>query len=158
MKLAAIVAHDPNLAIGKNGSLPWHYPEDLKYFKDTTTGHPILMGRKVFENLNKKPLTDRENVILSRSHNYDHVATFSSIDDALEYLKDEEVVFIIGGGEIYRQLMNRTEELFITEIHAAYGGDVFFPEYRDKIGSIWKETKRNDKQDMSFVVYERIKK
>jgi dihydrofolate reductase len=97
MKLSIIVAHDPNLVIGKDGELPWHFSEDLKFFKKTTMGAPILMGRGVFEELNEKPLPGRENVVLSRSKSYDHVPTFKSIDEALEYLSDREQVFIIGG-------------------------------------------------------------
>ncbi|HKK44400.1 MAG TPA: dihydrofolate reductase [Balneolaceae bacterium] len=157
MTLAAIVAHDPQLVIGKEGALPWHYPEDLRYFKQTTMGHPIIMGRKVFEGLSEKPLPGRENIVLSRSRKYEHVPTFSSLDEALEYVKNEEIVFLIGGGEIYKQFLFRVDKLYVTEIHRAYEGDTFFPEYRDQIGKIWKEVKRIDKTDLSFVIYERIK-
>lgn len=156
MTLALIAAHDSNLVIGKDGELPWHYPEDLKYFKRTTMGHPVLMGRGVFESIDEEPLPGRENVVLSRRRNFDEVATFSSIDEALEYLKYNEIVFCIGGGEIYRQLLPQADKLFITEIHDSYEGDTYFPEYRDEIGSTWKEVKREDKQGLSFVVYERI--
>lgn len=155
MKLAVIVAHDPNLVIGKDGTLPWHYSEDLKFFKRTTMGHPLLMGRGVFEELDEKPLPGRENVVLSRSFNYDHVSTFSSIDDALEYLWDEELVFVIGGGEVYEQLLPEADLLYVTEIHEEYEGDTFFPEYRDDIGTIWEEIKREDYEKFSFVKYER---
>ncbi|MGD8428599.1 MAG: dihydrofolate reductase [Balneolaceae bacterium] len=157
MTLAAIVAHDPQLVIGNEGHLPWHYSDDLKYFKETTLGHPLIMGRKVFEELSEKPLPGRENIILSRSKKYDHVPTFSSFDEALEYVKDEELVFLIGGGEIYRQFLSRIDKLYVTEIHKSYEGDTFFPEYRDKIGTVWKEIQREDMADLSFVVYERMK-
>lgn len=158
MTLALIAAHDANLVIGKDGELPWHYPEDLKYFKRITMGNPVLMGRGVFESIDEEPLPGRENVVLSRSRNYDEVRTFSSIDEALGYLKDNnnDIVFCIGGGEIYRQLLHRADKLFITEIHESFEGDTYFPEYRDEIGSTWKEVKREDKQGLSFVVYERI--
>ena len=156
MTLAAIVAHDPNLVIGKDGDLPWHYSEDLKYFKRVTMDHPLIMGRVVFEELGEKPLPGRENIILSRSRDYDHVPAFSSFDDALEYVKDEEIVFLIGGGEIYRQFLDRCDKLFVTEIHETYEGDTYFPEYRDEIGTTWKEIKRDDHQELSFVVYERL--
>ncbi len=119
--------------------------------------HPIIMGRVVFEELDKKPLPGRENIVLSRSKTYDHVPTFSSLEDALDYVKDEEIVFLIGGGEVFRQFMFRIDKLYVTEIHQSYDGDTFFPEYRDKIGTIWKEVKREDKADLSFVVYERMK-
>lgn len=156
MTLAIIVAHDPNLVIGKEGGLPWHYSDDLKYFKKVTMGHPMLMGRGVFEELDEKPLPGRENVVLSRTRNYDHVSTFSSIEDALDYLEGEEFIFIIGGGEVYRQLLPQTDKLFVTEIRQSYEGDTFFPEYRDDISSVWKEVKRDDRGELSFVVYDRI--
>lgn len=156
MTLALIVAHDPDLVIGKDGTLPWHYPEDLKYFKHTTMGHPLLMGRGVFEELDEKPLPGRENVVLSRTRTYDHVPTFSSIDEALDYLRLADVVFVIGGGEIYRQTLSKTDKLFVTEIHETFEGDTYFPEYRNDIGSVWKEIKREDHPDLSFVVYKRI--
>lgn len=156
MTLALIVAHDPNLVIGKDGTLPWRYPEDLKYFKRITMGHPLLMGRGVFEELNEKPLPGRKNIVLSRTKDYKHVPVFSSISEALDNLQQEEKVFVIGGGEIYRQLMSKADQLFVTEIHREFEGDTHFPEYRDKIGKVWKEVKRDDQPDLSFVVYERI--
>lgn len=157
MTLAAIVAHDPSLVIGKDGDLPWHYPEDLKYFKRITMGHPLIMGRVVFEGLGEKPLPGRENIVLSRSREYDHVPTFSSFDDAIDHVKGEEIVFLIGGGEIYRQFLDQVDKLFVTEIHESYGGDTYFPEYRDEIGTTWKEIKREDHPKLSFVVYDRMK-
>ncbi len=156
MTLAAIVAHDPNLVIGKDGDLPWHYSEDLKYFKRITMGHPLIMGRVVFEELGEQPLPGRENIVLSRSREYDHVPTFASFDDALEHVKDEEIVFLIGGGEVYRQFLDRVDKLFVTEVHESFEGDTYFPEYRDEIGITWKEIKRDDREELSFVVYERM--
>lgn len=155
MTLTAIVAHDPQLVIGKDGELPWHFSEDLKHFKSVTMGHPMIMGRGVFEGLNEKPLPGRENVVLSRTKDYDHVPTFSSFEDAMKYLDDEELVFLIGGGEIYRQFLFRVDQLIVTEIHQDFEGDTFFPEYRDKIGDIWEEQEREDHEQFSFVVYDR---
>jgi dihydrofolate reductase len=157
MKLIIIAAHDPNLVIGKNGTLPWHYSEDLKFFKKTTMGYPIIMGRGVFEELNEKPLPGRENVILSRSKKYGHVPTFSSIEEALEYLQNHEIVFIIGGGQVYIASMDIADELVITEIKKEYNGDTFFPEYRDKVGTTWEEVWREDHDSFAFVRYQRIK-
>lgn len=157
MTIAAVVAHDPNLLIGGKDGLPWHYPKDLKFFKETTMGHSIIMGRKVFEEIDEKPLPGRENIVLSRSRNYDHVPTFSSIEDAIDYVKDEDLVYLIGGGEIYRQFMPRIDRLIVTEIPDIYEGDTYFPEYRDKIGTVWEEVNREEKGELSFVVYKRIK-
>jgi len=156
MKLILIAAHDPNLVIGKNGELPWHYSEDLKFFKKQTLGHPIVMGRIVFEELKEKPLPGRENIVLSRSKSYDHVKSFASIDEALEYLKHNEKVFIIGGGEIYRQTIDRADELIITEIKKEFKGDAFFPEYRDLIGSTWKEYWREEHNEFDFVKLKKV--
>jgi dihydrofolate reductase len=157
MKLTLIAAHDPNLIIGSNGSLPWHYSEDLKFFKKQTMGHPIVMGRVVFEELNEKPLPGRENIVLSRSRSYDHVKSFESIDSALKHLKDEETVFIIGGGEIYRQTLPIADQLIITRIKKEYAGDTTFPEYRQEIGKKWKEVWREEHSDFDFIIYDRIK-
>lgn len=157
MKLTLIAAHDPNLIIGSNGSLPWHYSEDLKFFKKQTMGHPIVMGRVVFEELNEKPLPGRENIVLSRSRSYDHVKTFESIDSALKYLNDEDTVFIIGGGEIYRQTLPIADQLIITRIKKEYKGDTTFPEYRQEIGEKWKEVWREEHSDFDFIIYDRIK-
>lgn len=155
MKISLIAAHDPNLVIGKDGKLPWHYSEDLKFFKKTTLGHPIVMGRIVFEELNEKPLPGRENIVLSRSKKYDHVKTFDSIDKALDYLKDNEKVYIIGGGIIYKQTMKLSDELIITQVHNTYDGDTFFPEYRNDIGDVWSEVWRKDHTDFSFIKYQK---
>ena len=157
MRLIIIAAHDPNLVIGKDGSLPWHYKNDLKFFKKTTMGHPLLMGRIVFEELNEKPLPGRDAIVLSKTKTYNHVPTFSKIPEALEYLKDREKVFVIGGGEIYRQMMEIADELIITEVHQVHDGDTYFPEYRDKISDVWREDSRDDYDNLSFVKYERIK-
>jgi len=156
MKIILIAAHDPNLVIGKDGDLPWHYPEDLKFFKKTTMGHPLLMGRKVFESFHEKPLPGRESVVLSRSKSYNHVRTFTSIDAALDYLSGHDTVFIIGGGEIYKQTIDMADQLIITEIHQTYPGDTYFPEYRDDVGSIWEETERQNKREFSIVKYNRL--
>lgn len=157
MKIIIIVAHDPNMVIGKDGSLPWHYSEDLKFFKRVTMGSPILMGRVVFEELNEKPLPGRENVVLSRSKQYDYVKSFNSIERALEYLGDHEKIFVIGGAQIYKQLIDRTDELVITEIKKEYEGDTYLVDYRKDIGTVWKEVWREDHADFAFVRYKRMK-
>lgn len=156
MTLAAIVAHDPNLVIGLSGEMPWHYSDDLKYFKSITMGHPVIMGRVVFEELNEHPLPGRENIVLSRTRNYEHVSTFSSVEAALNHVAEEELAFVIGGADVYEQLLPKVQKLFVTEIHQEYEGDTFFPEYRHQIGSVWKQIKRDDRPELSFVVYKRM--
>lgn len=152
MILTIIVAHDPNLVIGNNGVLPWRYSEDLKHFKSTTLGNTIIMGRGVFEELNETSLPGRRNIVLSRSKIYEGQETYSSLEEALENVQDEEV-FIIGGGVLYRKTLSMVDKMIVTEIKKEFEGDTFFPEYRDDIGSIWKEISREETEDLSFVVY-----
>ncbi len=154
MIITLIAAHDPNLVIGKEGGLPWRYPEDLKHFKKTTMGGTIIMGRGVFEELNEIPLPGRKNIVLSTTQQYDNVDTYTSLEEALESTNENEV-YIIGGGVLYRDSLPLADKLIITEIHKEYEGDTYFPEYRDKIGSTWEETEREDLGELSFVTYER---
>jgi len=158
MRLILIVAHDPDLIIGSDGELPWHYPEDMKHFKQETLGYPVLMGRGVFEEVGEKPLPGRRNVVLTRSRDYPEadVEVFGSVEEALDNLAGEDRVYVIGGGDIYRELINRADEMVITEVKRQYDGDVTFPEYRDRIGVDWKEIDREDRSNLSFVRYERI--
>jgi dihydrofolate reductase len=155
MKLYLIAAHDRNLLIGSEGKLPWRLPEDLRYFKSTTMGYPVLMGRGVFEELGCKPLAGRKNVILS-SQTYDGVPTFTSPEQALEYLQSESVVFVIGGAKVYSALIDQCSRMYITEVDGDYSGDVFFPEYRHNIGTCWKETDRSEHDGFRFIVYDRV--
>ncbi len=152
MKLYLIAAHDDNLVIGYQGKLPWRLPEDLKHFKSVTMGHPILMGRGVFEEIGEKPLPGRRNVILSRK-SWNHVESYSDIHSALDALSQEDVVFLIGGGQIYAQMIDQCDKMFITEVKGSYPGDVYFPEYRDQIGNKWKQVSRDDYPTFSFVEY-----
>lgn len=155
MKITLIAAHDPKLVIGKDGELPWHYPEDLKHFKKTTMGETIVMGRGVFEELNEKPLPGRTNIVLSTTRNYDQVDTYTSLEKALKNLNTSEV-FIIGGGVLYRETLPQAHRLIITEVKEKHDGDTYFPEYRDKIGSVWKEIDREVHDKFDFVEYVRI--
>lgn len=155
MTITIVAAHDPNLVIGKDGGLPWRYPQDLKHFKKTTIDGTIIMGRGVFEELNEIPLPGRKNIVLSTTQEYPNVETHKSLEEALKSSNQDEV-FIIGGGVLYRQAIEMADKLIITEVHKEYEGDTYFPEYRGNIGSIWKEVSRDDQDELSFIVYERI--
>lgn len=150
-----IAAHDPNLVIGKDGALPWRYPEDLKHFKKHTTGNTIIMGRGVFEELNENPLPNRRNIVLSTTKVYENVETYLSLEDALLHI-DENEVFIIGGGVLYTQTLPSADRLIITVIKKEYDGNTFFPEYRDQIGKTWQQVSIEDHQELSFVEYKRM--
>lgn len=129
--LSAIVAMAENRVIGKDNKLPWHLPADLKHFKSITTGHPILMGRKTYESIGR-PLPNRTNIIMTRDAAY-HAAgciVVTSIEKALEQATVHEAgeIFIIGGAEIYRQLMPHIQRIYLTIVHHQFDGDAYFPE------------------------------
>lgn len=154
MILTIVVAHDPNLVIGKEGGLPWRYPEDLKHFKKTTLGGTMIMGRGVFEELNEIPLPGRKNIVLSTTKTYDNVDTYTSLEAALESLNEEEV-FIIGGGVLYRQAIKMADKMVVTQIKKEYDGDTYFPEYRNEVGKVWLEVSRDETDDLIFLEYKR---
>ena len=130
MTLSIIVAIASDGAIGRANDLLWHLPADLKRFKELTTGHTILMGRKTFESLPRGPLPNRRNIIISRSLPAQPGAeVYPTIQQALVACASDEEVFIIGGGEIYRQLLPNTERIYLTRVQASFpDAEVFFPE------------------------------
>ena len=130
MTLSIIVAVASDGAIGRANDLLWHLPADLKRFKELTTGHTILMGRKTFESLPRGPLPNRRNLIISRSLPAQPGAeVYPTIQQALVACASDEEVFIIGGGEIYRQLLPDTEQIYLTRVQASFpDAEVFFPE------------------------------
>ena len=142
MKLAIVVAIAQDGAIGRGGDLLWHLPADLKRFKALTTGHTILMGRKTFESLPKGALPNRRNVVISHhTASLPGAEVYPSIADALEALLSlDEEVYVIGGGEIYRQLLPSVERIYLTRVEATFpDADTFFPELDM---SLWREVER----------------
>ncbi len=139
-----IVAVAENGVIGKDNDLVWHLPADMRYFKNTTIGHHVIMGRKTFESF-KKPLKDRTNIVITRNQNFHHEGCIvkHNLQDAFEYCKKnlQEEVFILGGAEIYRQSIPLTDRIYITEVHHSFDGDTYFPDF-DK--DEWVEKKRED--------------
>lgn len=132
--ISIIVAIADNGAIGKNNDLLWHLPDDLQHFKRTTSGHPIIMGRKTFESFGARPLPKRINVVITRGNTYvsqNNVVVARSVDDALEKLPDQEEVFIIGGGEIYKQALPLTDRMYLTVVHHQFEADTFFPKFNE---------------------------
>jgi dihydrofolate reductase len=128
--ITLIVAAAENNAIGKNNRLLWHLPNDLKFFKNTTWGMPVIMGRKTFEAVNK-PLPGRFNIIITRQPGWKAEGTISATDlnDALQKAAATNCkeIFVIGGGEIYKQSMEMADKIYITRVHMALDGDTFFP-------------------------------
>jgi dihydrofolate reductase len=165
MIISLIAALTENRVIGKNNDLPWHLPDDMKYFMKTTSGHLVIMGRKNYESIPEKfrPLPNRTNIVVTRQRNYraKNCTVVHSLDDALNLAHQANVdeVFIIGGAEIYRQGFARADRLYLTEIHAAVDGDTYFPEFNK---NHWKETSRThhpaDERHtfaFDFVIYEK---
>jgi dihydrofolate reductase len=125
-----IVAAAENNAIGKNNQLLWHLPNDLKFFKNTTWGMPVIMGRKTFEAVNK-PLPGRFNIVITRQEGWkaEQVIVAAEMEDALKKAAETNCneVFVIGGGEIYKQSMEIADKIYMTRVHAVLEGDTFFP-------------------------------
>ncbi len=129
--IAIVVAIDENNGIGKNGELLCHLPNDLKHFKKITTGHAIIMGRKTYESLPKGALPDRMNIVVTSAdaEKFSGCIVVRSIDEALSVSVNQEKVFIIGGGEIYRSSFHLADTLYLTRIHHKFeDADTFFPD------------------------------
>jgi len=161
--LTIIAAVGENDAIGKNNKLIWHLGDDLKRFKNLTSGHHIIMGRKTFESF-PKPLPNRMHVVITRQANYkapEGVIVVNSLTDAIAITK-KNMSFIIGGGEIYRQAMSFADKIELTRVHESFEADAFFPKIDT---NIWKETSNiyHDKDDnhehaFSFLTYEKLQR
>ncbi len=132
-ELHLIVAHARNGAIGIDGKLPWYLPEDLKHFKRTTLGKPVIMGRKTWESLGR-PLPGRKNVVITRQADYvaEGACVVPTIEAALEAVKDEPVAFIMGGAQIYEQTLPLVKVAHVTVINADYDADAYFKPLDDE--------------------------
>jgi len=126
--ISIIAAISENGVIGHKNSIPWHLPDDFKHFKEKTTGHTIVMGRKTHESIGRA-LPRRTNIILTNQTKYvKNCILMHSLEKVLEYAKDKEV-FIIGGANVYRQFLPYADKMYLTRIHANIEGDVTFPEF-----------------------------
>jgi dihydrofolate reductase len=128
--ISLVVAASTNNAIGKDNQLLWHLPNDLKFFKNTTWGMPVIMGRKTYESVNK-PLPGRFNIVITRQHGWqqEKVINAAGLQDALRKAAETNCkeTFVIGGGEIFNQSMEIADKIYMTRVHADLEGDVFFP-------------------------------
>ncbi len=131
--LSLLVAAAENNVIGKNNKLPWHLPNDLKYFKNQTWGMPVVMGRKTYESFGK-PLRGRRNIVITRNKDWkaEGVDAVISIENAIALAKESAVkeIFIIGGGEIFKTILPKADRIYLTRIHHSFDGDAFFPEIK----------------------------
>ncbi len=153
-----IVATSKNNQIGINNQLPWHIPEDLAYFKEMTKGHTVLMGRKTFESIGR-PLPHRQNVVLTRDKNFNPagVTVLHCLEEALTFCQEQDLVFIIGGGEIYKAFLPYATNLYITLIDKDIEGDTSFCDYKDSFKCVSRvpgKTLTSDGYSFSFTVWE----
>lgn len=129
--ISLVVAASTNHVIGKNNQLLWHLPNDLKFFKNTTWGSVVIMGRKTFESVNK-PLPGRLNIVITRQSDwqYEGVIVVDSLQAAILKAQEENFkeIFIVGGGEIYKESMSHADRIYMTRVHTSIEGDTFFPE------------------------------
>lgn len=144
--ISIIVAIAQNFAIGKNNDLLFHLPNDLKRFKQITTGHPVIMGRNTLLSLPKGALPNRRNIVITDNpaENFNGCEMVFSIDEAIEAVKNETEAFVIGGGIIYRQFFPFAGKLYLTLVHRDFEADVYFPEV---VYSEWEELEREDHFD-----------
>jgi len=163
--ISIIVAFDKNRLIGSNNALPWHIPEDLKLFKARTLGHPIILGRKTWDSLPKRPLKGRLNVIVSQTKKslelfteddlsqfvYFHPDLKSAIKFATWYCPNSSETFIVGGRQIYETALKEdvVDKIYATEVHGDYEGDTFFPE----LGPEWKKSVLEQRQEFDVVEF-----
>lgn len=156
MTVSIITAVSNNNVIGKDNKLPWRLPADLAHFKEITSGHSVLMGRKTFESIGR-PLPNRRNIVITRNRDFkaDRIEVVHSIEEALEITKNEDEVFVIGGEEIYKLALPFADKIYLTKVEAEVDGDAFFP----NLGSEWEEVSRienpkDENNEYPFVFYE----
>ncbi|MEC7263474.1 MAG: dihydrofolate reductase [Bacteroidota bacterium] len=153
-RLIVIAAAAENNALGKDNDLVWHLPDDFKRFKALTSGHKIIMGRKTLESF-PKPLPNREHIAITRNEDYEPkfpCTLVHSLAKAIDLVQDGETAFIIGGGEIYRQSMDKATDIELTRVHATFEADAFFPEIDEKEWKLVNEEHhpKDDRHDYSF--------
>lgn len=159
--VSAIVAAADNNAIGKDNQLLWHLPNDLRFFKRTTSGHAVIMGRKTYESVGK-PLPNRRNLVVTRQKDYtlEGAEVVHSLEAALARCANEKEVFIVGGAEIYRQALPATNRVYLTRVHADLSGDTYFPELDERDWVLVSEQKHDPDErhayGYTFKVYERM--
>lgn len=159
--ISLMVAHDPNLVMGLNNDLPWHIPEDLAYFKKTTMGKAMIMGRKTYESIGR-PLPGRLSIIVTRNKDYEAeegVVVAHDLTEAIHEAKRyAEEVMIIGGAEIFKLAMNVADRLYITKIEQTFEGDTYFPTYDDgwQLSEETEVLTSKNGTTFSYLIFDRI--
>lgn len=155
MRISLIAALSENGVIGNENALPWHYPEDLQYFKKMTLGKPVIMGRRTFESMKSRPLPNRLNIILTQDRNFQAqgcTIVYSELE-ALAAAQDVPEVMVIGGEMIFKIFLPLASRMYLTFIHKKVQGDTFFPEVD---WTLWKKISEEKQNELSFLVFDRI--
>lgn len=154
MTLTLIAAAAENNALGKDNQLVWHLPDDFKRFKKLTSGHYIIMGRKTLESMNG-PLPNRTNIVITRQEDYTYpgCTVVNSLEEALSACPQHEEVFVIGGGEIYKQSIEKADKIELTRVHTTVEADAFFPEINTEEWSLTERVlhDKDEKHKFEFV-------
>ncbi|QEY23890.1 dihydrofolate reductase [Neisseria animalis] len=152
-KITLIAAYAARRCIGIDNTIPWHIPEDFAFFKAYTLGKPVIMGRKTWESLPRKPLPGRENIVISRQTDYqaEGATVVSNLQEALQQCREAEEIIIMGGAQIYAQALPWATDLRLTEINLEVAGDAFFPEFD---AAQWTETAREPHVSAKGIAYE----
>lgn len=159
MTFSLIIATTQNNVIGKDNQMPWHLPADLAWFRQNTTGKPVIMGRKTFESIGR-PLPKRINIVLSRQpFEHEGVTWKDSLESAVDFVKDSEEIVLIGGGELFKQYLPKADKLYLTQIQAEIEGDTFFPELNWNEWKIeydeYRQADENNVYDLRFLILAR---
>lgn len=178
LKISVIAAISKNLVIGRDNKIPWHIPEDLKRFKELTSGHVVIMGRKTFESIGK-PLPNRTNIVITRDPDYlaEGILVCHSLEEALQKAqktwipdpfdaqgkqvrddkpRDTSEIFIIGGGQIYKQAMSLTDKLYLTIVDEEVEGDTFFPDYSEFSKVISEQDIESNGKKIKFIDLQKL--
>ncbi len=159
--IALIAAQAENRVIGLNNQMPWHLPEDLQYFKKVTLGKPVIMGRKTFESIGR-PLPGRLNIVVTRQQQWaaEGVEVATSLSEALELasMQKPDELMVIGGAQIYAEVISQASRIYLTQIHKSFPGDAWFPQLGTEWEQVACEKGHSEKQDLgySFLTFERV--
>ena len=159
--VSIIVAIAQNGTIGDKNSLLWHIKEDMRFFRTTTSGHPVIMGRKTFESLGSKPLPKRTNIVITRAdREFEGALTAHSLEEAIRMAGEDDEIFVMGGAQIYREALSVVDRMYITVVERDYEGDTSFP---DVDYSEWKlvDVVRHERGEeyeypFEFRIYDRV--
>lgn len=157
MRISLIAAASENNVIGNHGNIPWNIPEDLQHFRTITLGKPIVMGRKTYQSIGH-PLPKRRNIVITRQKDFkaEGCEVVGSLEDALQVAgKDSEEVFVIGGGEIYREALPKADRVYLTRVHATIEGDAYFPEFHPEHWNEVSRERREGNPSWTYLVYEK---